>query len=95
MARIPDANVGVNLQYEGSDPLPVVIVRDKKSRYDLGVRAAAAVIAFFLTSWIVMLLLPLVGLRPGYWAAAGIYLLANILFKTNINSLVTLYTREK
>lgn len=95
MVRVPDATVGVNLQYEGSDPLPVVIVRDKKSGHDLGVRAAATVIAFFLTSWIVMLLLPLVGLRPGYWAAAGIYLLSNTLFKTDIKSLVTLYTREK
>lgn len=77
-------------------PTPVVIVQDKKSLPTLWGMVLGGVAAFFIKTWAVMVLLPYVlpGVAPSFWrVAAGLVILA-VAVKTNVGSLVRLYTRD-
>lgn len=73
---------------------PVVIVQDKKSLSTLIAMIVGNVLQLLLSGWIVMLLLPYVTpWAPGYWQTVAGLVVVGTAVKTDVGTLVRLYTR--
>lgn len=96
MAALPNLTFEVT-PAAGSEPLPVVIVRDEKSLRDLLTTLVGGILGWFVIAWIIMLLVPVVFPEHplSYWQSFALYVLGSYIFKTDIGSVLRLYTRRK